>query len=253
MRTALITGASGGLGLEFAKIFAKENYNLILIARNKEKLEEIKKELENEFKILVTIIEKDLSKEKAAEEVYKELKEIQINILINNAGFATHGNFSEIPLENEVDELMLNIVALTSLTKLIVRDMIRRGEGKILNVASTAAFVPGPLMSVYYASKAYVLSFSEGLAEELKGTGVSITVLCPGPTDTGFAKRAGVENTILFNKKLMDPKRVATVGYKALMRGKKVVIPGTRNNVGSFFMKHLPHKFTLPLVKRIEK
>lgn len=253
MKNALITGASGGLGLEFAKIFAKENYNLILIARNKEKLEEIKKELENEFKILITTIEKDLSQNKAAEEVYKELKGKQVNILINNAGFATHGNFSETPLENEVDELMLNIVALTSLTKLIVRDMIKREEGKILNVASTAAFAPGPLMSVYYASKAYVLSFSEGLSEELKGTGVFVTALCPGPTDTGFAKRAGVENTMLFNKKLMDPKRVATVGYKALMSGKKVVIPGARNNVASFFMKHLPHKFILPLVKRIEK
>ena len=252
MKTALITGASGGLGLEFAKIFAKENYNLVLIARSEEKLKDIKKELEEKFKIEVLVISKDLSQVNSAQEIHNLLKDNEINVLINNAGFATHGRFEEIPLKNEVDELILNIVTLTLLTKLFSKEMVKKGEGKILNVSSTAAFQPGPLMAVYYASKSYVLSFSEAISEELKGTGVSVTALCPGATNTGFAKRGGVENTMLFSLGLMSPKKVAMVGYKALMSGKRVVVPGVKNNVTSFFLKHAPHALILPAVEKIQ-
>lgn len=252
MKTALITGASGGLGLEFAKIFAKENYNLVLVARSADKLKEIKKELEEAFKINVLVITQDLSENNAAETLFKTLENKEINVLINNAGFTTHGRFDQVPLKIEMDELMLNVVFLTAITKLILKDMVARGEGKILNVSSTAAFQPGPLMAVYYATKTFVLSFSEALSEELKGTGVSVTGLCPGPTDTGFAKRGGVENTILFNTGLMSPQRVAKIGYKALMSGKRVVIPGLKNNITSFLLKHTPHSMTLSAVEKIQ-
>jgi short-subunit dehydrogenase len=253
--TALITGASSGFGFEFAKLFAKENYDLVLIARDKEKLETIATQLQNEHEIFVRIISKDLSKEKAGEEIFQELEEagIEIDVLVNNAGFATHGEFIEVPLSDELAEIQVNIATLTALTKLFVSGMVKRKEGKILNVASTAAFFPGPLMAVYYASKAYVLSFSEALAEELVGSGVSVTVLCPGPSKTGFINRAEVGKTLIFNRKLTTAREVAEAGYRGLMNQKRTVFVTRSERLTAALSRITPRSFLAKVIKRIQQ
>ncbi|MBE8968493.1 SDR family oxidoreductase, partial [Nostocales cyanobacterium LEGE 12452] len=176
-QTALITGASGGIGYEFVKLFAQDGYNLVLVARSVDKLNKIADEFKKKFGIDVKVISKDLSNPSAPEEIFRELEQASINVdvLVNNAGFATYGLFNEIDLNAEMQLLQVNVLCLTHLTKLFLKGMVQRGSGKILNLASTAAFQPGPLMAVYYASKAYVLSFSEAIANELEGTGVSVT------------------------------------------------------------------------------
>ncbi len=255
-KNVFITGATQGIGYEFAKLFAKDRYSLFLVARSLDHLNKVKTELEHVYNANVTVFAKDLSEPSAAEDVAKVLadKSINIDILINNAGFGTHGEFVAIPLEDDKNQLNVNIVALTMLTKLLLSGMVKRGCGKILNVASTAAFQPGPRMAVYYATKAYVLSFSEALSEEVKGTGVTVTALCPGPTDTGFSKRATLEDSKLFGGMLpiMDPKQVAAIGYEGLMKGKRVVIPGFENAVSVFLSKLAPHAVTLRIIKQIQ-
>ena len=209
--------------------------------------------MESAHGIFVIILGKDLSSINAANEIYKEAQrqEITVDVLVNNAGFATHGLFSEISLEEEIGEIQVNVTSLTALTKLFLRDMVERGTGKVLNIASTAAFQPGPLMAVYYATKSFVLSFSEALSEELKGTGITVTALCPGPTRTGFSQRASIQNSILF-KKSEDPKNVAKIGYKGLMSGKRVVIPGIINVISTNLVKFIPHKILLGEIKKLQ-
>ena len=244
-KTALITGASSGIGYEFTRLFAKGGYDLVLVARSEKQLRELAKELEEKFGVSVKIIVKDLSQASAPGEVFNEveLEGITVDALVNNAGFATSGMFAEIDLEAELQEMQLNMVTLTHLTKLFLGGMLQRRRGKILNVASTAAFQPGPLMAVYYATKAYVLSFSEALANELRGTGVTVTALCPGATASGFQERAGIGNTRLISgRKIMDSARVARVGYRALMRGKTVVIPGFMNKLLAEMVRFAPRK-----------
>lgn len=248
----LITGASQGLGYEFAKLFAKENFALFLVARNKDNLTQIGQELREGYKVPVEIFTKDLSVPVSARELVSDLKGREIDILINNAGFATHGAFVEIPLDEELNQINVDVTTLTLLTKLLLKGMIERGYGRILNISSTAAFQPGPLMAVYYASKAYVLSFSEALSEEVRGSGVSVTALCPGPTNTGFSKRAHMESTALF-KNTMEPQVVAKAGYDGLMQGKRVVVVGLRNTIMAFFAKYIPHSFTLPVIKKLQR
>lgn len=255
IKTALITGATHGLGYEFAKIFAKNDYNLVLVARDKEKLVAIQKELIRDFKVGVLIISKDLSRHTSSLEIYKEVQKnrISIQVLVNNAGFATYGKFIDNDLQEELDEITVNVSTLTTLTKLFAKDMVTQKTGRILNVASIAAFVPGPLMAVYYATKSYVLSFSEALSEELKGTGVTVTALCPGPTKTNFAKRANLQNTYLFKNRLMDPAAVAEVGYAGLIKGKQIVIPGIRNKIMVNLVRFVPRSFIPPLLKKLHQ
>src|ERR1700757_3450228 len=209
--TALITGASGGIGYELAKLFAKDRYNLVLVARTTPKLSRFADELQRHYGVSVRPITQDLSWRQAPESLWDDLQHsrIQVDVLVNNAGYGIRGEFANMPLEEDLGMMQLNMVTLTLLTKLFLRPMIERGTGKILNVASTAGFQPGPLMAVYYATKAYVISFSEALASELSGTGVTATCLCPGATDTGFQGRAGTEQTLLFRK--MRPMDAGTV------------------------------------------
>jgi uncharacterized protein len=258
-QTALITGASGGIGLDLAREFAKDGYNLVLVARSKDKLEKIAQDFAKQYNISATVIAKDLSKTSAPDELYNELKTqgIQIDALVNNAGFATYGKFVEIPLEQELQEMQLNMVTLTHLSKLFGGDMVARRNGKILNVASTAAFQPGPLMAVYYATKAYVLSFSEALANELEGTGVTVTVLCPGPTESGFQERAAMQESKLIQKggiaKMMTSAEVAAQGYEATKRGQTVIIPGFMNQMGTLLPRFLPRNMVTRTVRNMQE
>lgn len=232
--TALITGASGGIGYELAKLFAKDRYNLVLVARSTPKLSKFTDELQRHYGISAKPVSLDLSWRQAPESLWDDLQHagISVDVLVNNAGYGIRGEFAKIPLEEDVGVMQLNMATLTVLTKLFLHPMLARHNGKILNVASTAGFQPGPLMAVYYATKAYVISLSEALANELKGTGVTVTCLCPGATDTGFQKRAGSEDSVLFKKlRPMDAATVALDGYRGLMAGKTLVISGFRNRV----------------------
>jgi uncharacterized protein len=253
--TALITGASGGIGLDLAREFAKDGYNLVLVARSKDKLESIAADFAKQYNISASVIAKDLSKASAPDELYADLKTqgIEIDALVNNAGFATYGKFVEIPLEQELQEMQLNMVTLTHLSKLFGKDMVARKHGKILNVASTAAFQPGPLMAVYYATKAYVLSFSEALANEFEGTGVTVTVLCPGPTESGFQERAAMQESKLVQRGLMKSADVAAQGYEATKHGQTVVIPGFMNQMLSLTPRFLPRKMVTKTVRGMQE
>lgn len=232
-RTALITGATTGIGYELAKLFAADGWRLVLVARNKKLLGERAAELQKLGSPVVTYIAKDLADLEAPEELYEDLQKrgIKIDALVNNAGFGVRGAFSKTSLDDELDMIQLNVVALTHLTKLFLPQMIARNSGKILQVASTAGFFSGPFMAVYYATKNFVVSFSEALHEELKGTGVTVTTLCPGATETPFADRAKMRDTNLFKGGTMDAASVAREGYSAMMSGKSLIITGIKNRL----------------------
>lgn len=224
---ALITGASSGLGKELAKIHASRGGDLVIVARSVDKLEELKRELENSHKSSVYILPKDLSKIESAEEIYDELKreKIEIDYLINNAGLGGQGYFHERTMDQDLNLVMVDIVALTKLTKLFLRDFVKRGSGKILNVSSTAALFPGgPMQAVYYAAKSYVTVLDAAIWQEIQGTGVTITTLMPGGMDTGFAKASDLENTAIAKAMTFTPDVVAQDGYDAMMRGDMEVI-----------------------------
>ena len=255
MATALITGASNGIGLELAKIHASKGDNLVLVARNISNLLELKKELENSFKISVQAIGKDLSKLNSAQEVFDEVKsmQIQIDYLINNAGFGDFGMFVETDWKKEEQMIQLNITTLTQFTKLYAKEMVKQGKGKIMNVASTAAFQSGPTMAVYYATKAYVLSFSEAINNELEGTGVSVTTLCPGATESGFQAAAAMEESALVKgKKLPTSKEVAEYGYKAMMNNKVVAIHGLMNYIMANSVRFIPRNIVVKVTRKIQ-
>lgn len=233
-KTALITGASIGIGRELAKLFAQNSHNLVLIARNAARLQEVAADLEKQFGVTAKAFPLDLTSSAAPQFLFDQLRRenIEIDVLVNNAGYGKLGAFAEIPYVESAGQIHLNITALTHLTKLFLAPMLERKSGRILNVASTAGFQPGPLMAVYYATKAYVISFSEALANELQDTGVTVTCLCPGLTDTQFQIRAGTEKTTLFRRtRPMDAATVARDGYRALMKGKPLVISGIRNRL----------------------
>ncbi len=255
-KIALITGASGGLGLEFARLFARGGYNLVLVARNEELLREVATELEQEHRVEVRVIIKDLARPEAPQEIFEELQtnRISLSALVNNAGFASYGPFAELNLSNELEMIQVNLVALTHLTKLFLPGLLERKEGKILNIASTAAFLPGPLMTVYYATKAYVLSFSEGLANELEDQGITVSAFCPGPVQTGFQKRAALEDSkLISDKKIMDAPTAARIGYEALFRGKTVVVPGLKNKVMVQALRFTPRKIVTGIVRKMQE
>ena len=229
MSTALITGASGGIGYELAKFFARDHHNLVLVARSADKLAQVATELQVHGGTVKTIA-LDLASTPAPKFLFDQLAGTPIDILVNNAGFGTFGEFAQMPEEEILGQIQLNVTALTQLTRLFLPPMVQRRSGRIMNVASTAAFQPGPGMAVYYATKAYVLSFSEAIANELRHSGVTVTCFCPGATHTGFAKRAGTEKSRLFKQLgAMDADKVALDGYRALMEGRTVAISGVHN------------------------
>jgi uncharacterized protein len=252
--TALITGASSGIGYELAREFARHRYNLVLVARSAAKLADLANSLQTQFGVVATVLVKDLALPTAPQEIGAELQQagIEVDVLVNNAGFGGYGAFADTDLTHELEMLQVNIVALTHLTKLVLPPMQARRSGKILNVASVAAFQPGPLMAVYYATKAYVLSFSEALGNELQGTGVTVTALCPGPTVTGFEAKANLQGSKLFKQALMDAETVAIAGYQALMQGKPIVIPGWKNRLLPLVVRLLPRQLVTRLVRQAQ-
>jgi short-subunit dehydrogenase len=255
MATALITGASHGIGLELATIHASKGDDLVLVARNKSKLEEVKTILENKYKVKVYTIGKDLSGMNAAEEVYNEtIKQgIQIDYLINNAGFGDFGMFTDTDWNKEQQMINLNITTLTQFTKLYVKDMVKRRSGKIMNVASTAAFQSGPTMAVYFATKAYVLSFSEAVNNEVSDKGVTITTLCPGPTESGFQAAAAMEESgLVKGKKMPTSKEVAEYGYAAMMKGKTIAIHGLMNRILANSVRFMPRAIVVKVTRKIQ-
>lgn len=251
--TALITGASSGIGHELAKLFALDRFDLVLVARDAPRLEKIADALRRIYLVGVTVISKDLSQPTAAEEIYREVqrKGVEVDILVNNAGFNVYGPFWETDAQKELQMIQVHIATLTHLTKLFLPGMIQRHFGKILNVGSTASFTPGPLDAVYCASKAYVLSFSDAIAEELRGTGVTVTTLCPGPTKTEFAERAHMTDAKVFQGELSSAAEVAKAGYRALMRGRTSVVVGTGNKLLTFSVRLTPRDLVARIAKSI--
>jgi len=251
-----VTGASSGIGYEFAKILAENKYNLVVVSRSLDKLNEIKNNFEQRYQISVLVLPADLSVPNICEEIYKELteKKVVIDVLVNNAGFGKYGRYNEQDWETEREMIQVNLTSLTHLTKLFLKGMLERKEGKIINVGSTAAFGPGPLMAVYYATKAYVVSYSEALANELKGTGVSVTCLCPGQTATGFQKVANVGH-VKFGpfSNLAKPQEVARYGFNAMLQGKRVVIPGVINKIMIFAVRFVPRRFMAGFVRYLQE
>jgi short-subunit dehydrogenase len=244
MSTALITGASGGIGYELAKLFARDHHNLVLVARSADKLAQVATELQGQG-LTVKIIALDLASPLAPKFLFDQLQSegVAVEILINNAGFGAFGEFAQLPEEEILGQIQLNITALTELTRLFLPPMIARRGGRIMNVASTAGFQPGPLMAVYYATKAYVISFSEAIANEVHGSGVTVTCFCPGATHTGFAQRAGTEKSRLFKHLgAMSAERVALDGYRAVMEGRTLAISGKHNWLVAQSTRFAPRK-----------
>ena len=241
----LITGATSGIGYELAKLFAKDSYNLLLVARHQERLQQVTDELKQVFGVEVTPLSIDLFNKDAAQEIYKTTQQmgITVNVLVNDAGQGEWGPFTETPLERDLDIIQLNIASLVSLTKLYLKDMTERNEGKIMQVGSEAGTAPMPLLSVYAATKAFVISFSTALANELKDTNITITVLLPGATDTDFFHKANQQDTKVYREKeLAPPEEVALDGYKALMKGENKIISGAKTKMHVFMNNLLSDK-----------
>jgi uncharacterized protein len=252
----LITGASSGIGLELARVAAGKGHGLVLVARREDTLRALARELHERHGVRAEAIAADLSQPGAASDVVSRLEtlDIQIDALANNAGFGVYGPFSETALETELQIIHVNIVALTELTKRLLPGMIARRAGRILNVASTAAFVPGPLMAVYYATKAYVLSFSEAIANELAGTGVTVTALCPGPTASGFQAAANLgKSKLVAGKMLATSRQVAEDGYDAMMAGRTLVVSGWSNKLVAQMPRLLPRRAVAAIVRSAQE
>lgn len=248
---ALITGGSMGIGRELASVFAANKFNLILIARNEARLQQAADELRAKYNIETKILVKDLSLPSAPQEIFDALRDTSISVLVNNAGFGWRGAFAECDLQHHALDMMhVNMDSLVALTRLFVPQMLARREGKILNLASTAAFQPGPFANIYFATKSFVLSFSTALSEELAGTGVSATALCPGTTRTEFFDRAGMKN-LRRDSLMMDAGIVARAGYNGLMRGKPIVIPGVLNKLTAKLSNLVPTTVSNKIVRKI--
>jgi short-subunit dehydrogenase len=254
--STIVTGASSGIGRELAKLFAEDRQDLVLIARNKKKLDEFARDLTSAFGVSVCVIARDLARLETPAEIANELTEsgIAVETLVNNAGFGVYGPFEKTDGAKDLEMLQVNVAAVTQLTKLFLPPMLERKRGRILNVASTAAFQPGPLMAVYYATKAYVLSFSEALANEVAGSGVTVTALCPGPTDTEFQKEAGLETTRLFTGPfVLDARSVARAGYDGMKAGKRIVIPGFANRVLAQGVRFTPRRVVTAIARSFQE
>jgi short-subunit dehydrogenase len=253
---ALITGASSGIGYELAKVLAREGHDLALVARSGDLLEALAETLRADYGVRAEVLVADLAEPGAPDEVCERLEAagFRTDVLVNNAGFGSMGPFWEADAGSQLDMVQVNVTALVHLTRLILPGMVERSAGRIMNVASTAAFQPGPLMAVYFASKAFVLSFTEALDEELRGTGVSVTALCPGPVPTGFQKRAGMSKAPIGGRMVTgDAAEVARIGYQGMMKGRRIVIPGRINRVGSFLPRLLPRAVAPRIVIRMTR
>jgi short-subunit dehydrogenase len=229
----LITGSSVGIGAALAEVFAQRGHDLILVARRREKLEARAAELEHKFGVKVAFFSEDLSDAQGPRRLFDAVtaEGLDVENLVNNAGVGLYGKFAGTDLDAELKMIQLNVTSVVELTKRFLPAMVQRRRGRILNVASTAAFVPGPWMSIYYATKAFVLSFSEAIGYELRPNGITVTTLCPGPTESEFKVRAGSQRSRLFEAFLMDAPTVARAGYDGMLRGKSLVIPGLRNKL----------------------
>src|SRR5438132_4891704 len=255
-RTALITGGSGGIGLALAQCLAQPGFDLAIVARTRDALEAAAGQIEGQYDVKVHVFAADLRRREAPEAIFDFLhnEAIPVEILVNNAGFGLGGEFAETDVTRELEMIQVNIAALTHLTKLFLPAMIKRRSGRILNVASTAAFQPGPLMAVYYATKAYVLSFSEALAEELRHSGVTVTALCPGPTRTDFAAQAHTTNSRLFTAfGVSDADDVAEYGFAAMMHGRRVAIPGIKNKIVAQANRFAPRAVTTKVARLLQE
>ena len=253
MPTVLITGASSGIGLELAKLFAKDGNNLVIVARREELLNKIAGDLSNEFGVDVKVIAKDLTLENSAREIYEQLKDKDIDVVVNNAGFGAVGPISELEYERQKEMVNLNIRALTELTRLFLPGLIEKNSGGILNVGSLAGFQPGPYASVYYATKAFVLSFTEGLKEELSGSNLKISCLAPGPTNTEFGEVSGLDRSFLFKFGTMGAREVAEAGYKGFLNGETVVIPGFSNKLLPLLVRLSPRFLVRKITSRLNR
>jgi len=250
---ALITGASSGIGLDFVHLFAADGYDVAIVARSEAKLREIAADVEHRFGVSAEVIVADLAQPHAARSVVDRIGR-PIDALVNNAGYGLAGEFVRTDVIVELAMIQFNIAALTELTKLVLPQMVERRSGRIVNVASTAAFQPGPLMAVYYATKAYVLSFSEAIADELRDSGVTVTALCPGPTATNFAVEAGMTDKRLFTVSTpMASEKVARIGYAAMKRGKRIEITGLRNKFMAQTVRFSPRRLVTTVVRRLQE
>jgi uncharacterized protein len=252
--TALITGASTGIGLDLSRLAARD-FDLIITARDQARLEQVAAQLEGQYGHRVHVIPADLAQAEAPGRLFVEIGQrgLRVDALINNAGFGAYGAFAETNAQTQLEMIQVNITALTHLTRLALPGMLERRHGRIMNVASTAGFQPGPLMAVYYATKAYVISFSEAIANELKGSGVTVTCLCPGATETEFARRADMGESRLFKLGAMKSADVARVGYEAMLRGKTLVIAGLKNRILAQSVRFTPRKMVTAIARNLQE
>lgn len=248
---AFITGASAGIGRELAIVFAGNAHNVVLVARAEDRLNKLAGELAATYKVQARVLPQDLGQPEAAFEVFKRSRDLPISVLVNNAGFGSYGRFVETDLALQTRMMQVNMTALVQLTHLFAQPMLARRTGRILNVSSTAAFQPGPMIDVYYATKAFVYSFSYALADELAGSGVTVTALCPGMTRTEFQQRAHLREGGPWA--MTSARAVALAGYRGLMKGKRVVIPGLLNRIGAFLAKRAPARITSAVVRKIHQ
>jgi uncharacterized protein len=255
-KTVLITGASSGIGLNFSHKFAGSGHDVILVARSEGKLMNLSQEIESKYGVKAHVLTSDLSNPEAPKKLYEEVKAkgINVDILINNAGFGLFGEFEETEMSKELDMIQVNITALTELSKYLGKEMVMRKSGQIVNVASTAAFQPGPLMAVYYATKAYVLSLSEALANEWAPHGVKVSALCPGATKTGFSDAAELQSSKLFQSGVMSVEDVVEEGFKQMMTNTKtVIVPGMKNRILTQSIRFMPRKMVTSIVRKVQE
>lgn len=255
LETVLITGASAGIGEGLARLFAADGARLILVARSEERLRRLAAELQSKHGVEHIVIPLDLGVAGAAEVLFAELvkRGVSINVLVNNAGFGHNDRFISIPIEEQLQMVQLNIAAMLHLTHLILPQMIERRQGAVLNLGSTASFQPGPYSAVYYATKSFVLSFTESLWEEVREHNVTVTCLCPGPTRTEFAARAKMDRNWNFVNASMSTESVCRVGYRAFRRRQRIVIPGILNRLLTFSVRFAPRRFILRLMRRLQR
>ncbi|MBN2884378.1 SDR family oxidoreductase [Patescibacteria group bacterium] len=255
-KITLITGASSGIGLELAWVCARNNHDLLLIARHEDKLQELTKAIKEKYSVSVDYLPYDLSEIKSAQEIYNhcQAKDLFIDVLINNAGFGDWRKFIDSDIKRQLDMINVNISTLVYLSHLFIKDMKNNGGGKIMNIASAAAFQPGPLMSVYYATKAFVLHFSEAIANELKENNITVTAICPGPTASNFKKNANIGNSRLMKKRnLPSSKNVAEFSYRAMKKGKVVAIHGLINIIMTKLVNIIPRSIVVKMVRKIQE
>ncbi len=254
MPTALITGASAGIGKDFAKLYAAKGYDLVLVARRKVALEQLSEELKSAYGRTSHVVPADLGSSAAPQLIQDAVKAagLSIDVLVNNAGYGFNGPFAEVPLETHADIIQVNISSLVQLTRIFLPSMLQKNSGGIMNVASTAAFVPGPMMAVYYATKAFVLSFTEALANEVGGSNVKVSCLCPGATTTEFQVRSGMDKTDIFKGVVMDSMTVAKMGVEGLAKNETVVICGLKNQIAVAAAHLVPRKISASMVRKLQ-